>query len=516
MKKIFLIFVVCIKFMSLDAQTNNPPAPGNKQENLLWEVLQKKYVANYGSYEEISLNKNEIQKIYNSDINQLIIPFTTSSGQVMYAIVTLRENKMIRIKTNNSSIVSNIYHPKVFKGKVKSVAYTNNVTVTLSPGYLTMSIYLEKSEIHIGENPLQKNGKFILQRSDEVLQKVAPWKCMMPDKIENTFPSVIPNSKKANTVLSSGDKCTYVFVDCSYAFFISRRSSIQDVVNYVYAVWNDLQTLYENEQMNVKISEINMWTTADPFSTSSSSEVANRSFADHYQNNFWGNMAVLLDWSSVNGGIAGGYGWAKGLAPNVCGTYNPSPNPSWNFGSYAYCNLSGGGTFQNFPVADMDWQVEVCTHELGHLFSSWHTQSCSWPGGPIDNCVAKEGTCTEIGATPTNGGTIMSYCHLTAIGINFNNGFGMLPGDQIRSWITANVCITDCVSCSLFENVGTITQPGFYHFEAFAEITANGSVPVSNTLIKLDASQKVRLLPGFKAGAGSKVQVYIDGCGGIR
>lgn len=46
---------------------------------------------------------------------------------------------------------------------------------------------------------------------------------------------------------------------------------------------------------------------------------------------------------------------------------------------------------------------------------------------------------------PNNGGTVMSYCHLTQYGINFNNGFGPLPGDKIRSRVAAVGCLgTSC------------------------------------------------------------------------
>lgn len=36
----------------------------------------------------------------------------------------------------------------------------------------------------------------------------------------------------------------------------------------------------------------------------------------------------------------------------------------------------------------------------------------------------------------------MSYCHLTSFGVNFNNGFGPLPGEAIRSAIDASSCLS--------------------------------------------------------------------------
>ncbi len=83
------------------------------------------------------------------------------------------------------------------------------------------------------------------------------------------------------------------------------------------------------------------------------------------------------------------------------------------------------------------------THEIGHNIGSPHTQSCSWQGGALDNCYPVEGSCNP-GPPPTNGGTIMSYCHLASYGINFNNRFGTQPGKLIRSKVLGAACLGTC------------------------------------------------------------------------
>jgi hypothetical protein len=98
--------------------------------------------------------------------------------------------------------------------------------------------------------------------------------------------------------------------------------------------------------------------------------------------------------------------------------------------------------------------VEVIAHEIGHNFGLPHTHNCTWSDGTttgaIDNCghnygngvTYEDGTC--VGPTPTNGGTIMSYCHLVSgIGINFSNGFGALPGAKMLAELNAAAtCLT--------------------------------------------------------------------------
>ncbi|MDP4851578.1 MAG: hypothetical protein NWR22_00230, partial [Saprospiraceae bacterium] len=84
-------------------------------------------------------------------------------------------------------------------------------------------------------------------------------------------------------------------------------------------------------------------------------------------------------------------------------------------------------------------------HELGHTLGSSHTHACVWNGNntAIDGCYSTEGGCNSFGL-PAAGGTIMSYCHLRRVGINFSLGFGVQPGNVIRNTIAQASCLTNC------------------------------------------------------------------------
>lgn len=79
------------------------------------------------------------------------------------------------------------------------------------------------------------------------------------------------------------------------------------------------------------------------------------------------------------------------------------------------------------------FSVTVVTHEEGHVMGSRHTHACVWNGNntAIDGCGPAEGFPYEGACSgapiPENGGTIMSYCHLSPVGIDFNLGFGHSP-----------------------------------------------------------------------------------------
>ncbi|MEZ5004176.1 MAG: PKD domain-containing protein [Chitinophagales bacterium] len=119
-------------------------------------------------------------------------------------------------------------------------------------------------------------------------------------------------------------------------------------------------------------------------------------------------------------------------------------------GKVSYSDVNA--TFNDVPA--FSFTVEVITHELGHLIGSPHTHGCYWNGNntQIDDC-GNIGQASPEGAScyarfnpivPSNGGTIMSYCHLNPTGINFAHGFGEQPGDLVRIFYNNATCLTPC------------------------------------------------------------------------
>lgn len=216
----------------------------------------------------------------------------------------------------------------------------------------------------------------------------------------------------------TGCKTVTVYFECDYKFYTDEGSSVNNVTNYVTSLFNQVATLYANENVSVAISQIYVWTTPDPYTAQGDIGNLLNTFRQTRGTGFTGNLAHFLTTRSLGGGIA--------YVDVIC------------FKQYAFGVSCINTSFSNVPT--YSWSVEVITHELGHNLGSWHTQSCNWPNGALDNCVNPEGSCPP-GPTPVNGGTIMSYCHLTGYGINFSNGFGPVPGAKIREKILAAACL---------------------------------------------------------------------------
>ncbi|MBC7774980.1 MAG: fibronectin type III domain-containing protein [Phycisphaerae bacterium] len=222
---------------------------------------------------------------------------------------------------------------------------------------------------------------------------------------------------------SSGDrgvgcKTVQIYFECDYKLYTDKGSNTTTVSNYVTSLFNQIATLYANENVGVVISQIYVWTSSDPYVGYNSTSAVLNAFRQTRGTTFNGNLAHLLSTRSLGGGIA--------YVDVIC------------VKQYAFGVSAITTSFQNVPT--YSWTVEVVTHELGHNLGSWHTHSCNWPTGALDNCVNPEGSCSP-GPAPVNGGTIMSYCHLTGYGINFNKGFGATPGARIRDKVSSSACV---------------------------------------------------------------------------
>ena len=223
---------------------------------------------------------------------------------------------------------------------------------------------------------------------------------------------------------AEGD-CVRLYFEVDYDIY-QDKGGTQGATNYTTGIYNEVATLYANESINTSLSEIVVWSSTSPFSSSSSSGMLS-DFQAHHTNSSWnGDLGQLLSYQA-SGGIAAGFS-------GIC---NSNRDNSLSFSSIQ-------SSYSSVPT--YSWTIMVVTHEFGHLWGSRHTHACVWNGNntAIDGCSGStEGSCPLPG-NPSGGGTIMSYCHLQSVGINFNNGFGTQPGNVIRNSVINGSCLTTC------------------------------------------------------------------------
>ncbi|HNE28714.1 MAG TPA: M12 family metallo-peptidase [Saprospiraceae bacterium] len=272
--------------------------------------------------------------------------------------------------------------------------------------------------------------------------------CEMPD---DTGDEANPNETTASE-RTTGD-CVRLWVEVDRDL-TTNKGGVNGVTTWITGVFNQVITLYANESIEVGIHYIYVWsgTGGNKYTGNTSSAVLGK-FQNFRYNSFTGDLAILCNLKSNLGGVAAGFA-------GLCNTNRKQ--------SMCFAGLQS--TYQNVPT--YSWTIMVCTHELGHLMSSRHTHACVWNGNntAIDNCYTTEGGCPP-GPPPTNGGTIMSYCHLTNYGINFNNGFGPQPGDKIRSGVAGATCLP--ANCTNYAPPGDDRTLGNASLSGKVQLTPN-------------------------------------------
>ena len=188
-----------------------------------------------------------------------------------------------------------------------------------------------------------------------------------------------------------------VAFETDFEFLQLFGGSTTAATGYISTLASALTAIYTRD-VNVRIASVyaRLWTTAaDPW-TAANTSTQLEEFEAYWAFNMSSiarDTAHFLSGRGLGGGIA--------YLPGLC---NGSP-----FGVSA--NLGG---FFPTPLADnngQNWDIYVVAHELGHNFGAPHTHSYA---PPLDGCGSSPQDCT---AANQDAGTIMSYCHLCAGGV---------------------------------------------------------------------------------------------------
>jgi len=316
------------------------------------------------------------------------------------------------------------------------------------------SIFGQEIRIMIGDDDGNyvigklKDGDAHVLYNDRKLLLAAPPGCVVGDA-QNLGKENL-QTQIAGTARNSMAKCVPIYVECDYDMYIKHNRSEASVIAFVSALVNETATIYANEQITISLSDVKVWTSTDPYASLNNTLSVLQRFGQLTQNNYNGRLAHFISTRQLGGGVA----WLDVL----CSDYFTFSGQ--HAGPYAV-SASMGTSITTFPT--YSWNVEVFAHEMGHNMGSPHTQNCSWNGNntAIDACTPTEGNCpSTYGACPPGGGTIMSYCHLTNCGIDFNNGFGAQPGALIRNRYNNAACALTCAAPTCDDGVQNGTEEG--------------------------------------------------------
>ncbi|MGH2666454.1 M12 family metallo-peptidase [Flavobacterium sp.] len=273
-------------------------------------------------------------------------------------------------------------------------------------------------------------------------------------------------------------KCVTTYFEIDNNLYVSNGSNTGNTLNWMTSVFNNMQTLYNNDGVTVTLQSTYIWTTADPYNGIGTT-----------------SGAYLYKFKEVRPAFDGDVGQLVGIDPGGMGGVSMGIGKLCTADNYVYSDVY----LSYSSVPTYSWTVQVITHEFGHNVGSRHTHACAWNGNntAIDNCApyaigatAEGYSCMTTPATipsGAEGGSIMSYCHLVGgVGINLSNGFGPQPAAAILNFVNSRTCLSaDCTNLCI-NGVASI-NPVFNANNTSATVTWND--------VTAESSWQVAVLP---------------------
>lgn len=373
-------------------------------------------------------NTQEIKRIWKDEPSSIRVSFPFPGGVTKDLILHKK-----KITSSDFTVVTS--DGKVLSGKqVEGVHYQIDSKISqvkigilsFSDGELRGVVSDEYGNFNIGLLPKGKGDYVIF--SDRDLAVPSGFQCETPDGKEPINPKDVDPKDYGNDKTTGSCRTVKVYFECDFKMYQDNGNNVATTSNVVTGMFNCVKQLYENEQIDVEISQIFVWTTVDPFATITSSSTYLLNFATT-RTSFNGTIAHFL---TTRPNAYGGMAYVNVLC-------NSSAR-------YAFSNI-----YNNYSLLPTySWTVGCVAHEMGHNFSSKHTHWCGWQLTPttigkIDSCWTGESVSGSVNCTSSNKsslkGTVMSYCHMNGA-INFNFGFGPLPGNAMRNAFAAATCVT--------------------------------------------------------------------------
>ncbi|MEC4003370.1 M12 family metallo-peptidase [Flavobacterium sp. SUN052] len=333
-------------------------------------------------------------------------------------------------KQKNISYNKGVYYRGIVNGDYTSVACFNFFENELN-GMVSND---ELSNLIIGKLDKINNTTDYIIYADSNLKIQNGYECSFKD--DETIRN--KETTNANRDIAS-TRCVTMYFEIDYNLFQSNSNSTTTTTNWMTSVFNNVQTLYNNDAITVSLKSMFIWTTQDPYEGIGTS-----------------STAYLYKFNEVRPVFDGDVGQLVGIDPGGLGGVAVGINGLCSQDNFSYADVN----FSYSTVPTYSWTIEVITHEFGHLLGSPHTHACVWNNNntAIDNCASSaQGASAEGYSCRTNPltipsstqkGTIMSYCHLVSgVGIKFSNGFGTQPKNRVLAAVNGGPCLsTDCIN----------------------------------------------------------------------
>ena len=327
-----------------------------------------------------------------------------------------------------------------------------------------------------------------------------------------------------------------VYFEVDHYTYQDFEGDTDAIIEWIEILFAEVAAIYAMDGINLVISEIFIWEQEDLYDSDFLNPTFN-AFTDRMATHgFNGHVAQLITTKPFGRGLA----------------YLSEPCSALTESTSIPIGITPRLEKTTIYTGSYDWNRYVLSHEIGHTLGSHHSHDCVWGADnntAIDDC--SNGGCG--GSTPTNGGTIMSYCNMTSQGINFANGLGAEPAQRMKDIIANSMCYAldsmcevdiacddgdpctqndmydeDC-NCegilldadengicdiieSCIENVNIVSTISRDTTIAAEESIVSQGLLKANSEVVFSAGAELTFNPGFEVSSGTKFEAIVRNC----
>lgn len=387
----------------------------------------QKYLKTAPDVTLLTIDEVQLQKIANEgpELISLTIPYKDEEIEVLLynKNILMDSFRLVNQDGEELSYSPGQYYRGIIKGNEESLVGISFFEEDVM-GVISAKNY---GNINLGKTT---DGKHLVTFSDNQFMGKLDLSCGADEIPYNEKVYEGPGFDPAAATKTGEDKCVGMHFETSHNVYINFSYTPSLVFEWFSGLFNNLSLMYENEGIEMGMTYLLIWETADPYIVGEDSLDYLYNFAD-FSGEVHGDLAHLVN-------IPASTSWA--FVDVLCSEWKYGFSGIWE-------------EYDDFPT--YSWAVNALTHEIGHNFGSSHTHACVWNGDEtaIDGCGPLMGYDDGCDGPLPDEGTIMSYCHLVEdIGVNLALGFGPQPGDLIRDRYFNAPCLgSDCSYLSVVD-----------------------------------------------------------------